>query len=357
MTDSTALLSKIVFLCVFFAFITIVGLSQNQPFEGTIFIDSDIIVPSDQLTFQNLSYAGIGSRTMFDRRVNDWINVDAHLIEASFDDGLSAEIQVNPEFDSTAAMNEAEKYIRAISQLPTVFRSKMETVWIHKGVQAFGGGNNNILIHTGQGELYINDGILEETLVHEAAHTSLDPDHANSEGWLAARAADPDFISTYAADNRDREDIAESFLPYIAIRYRSDRISQDLADVIVETMPNRIAYFDEQNFDMYPISTTTTSVEDNVSLEPNKSVNLFQNSPNPLRNYTKISYSIPKRSYVTLKIINSFGQQIQTLVNGYQSADLHSYRWHTRGLSGGIYFYQLTVNNESATTSKMILIR
>ena len=114
-------------------------------------------------------------------------------------------------------------------------------------------GNNNILIHVGQADLYVNDGILEETLVHEASHTSLDADHAASSGWIAAQQADNVFISTYARDNPSREDIAESFLLYLALRYREDRIDQSLKDTIMNTMPNRVAYFDNLNLAIYPI--------------------------------------------------------------------------------------------------------
>jgi len=94
---------------------------------------------------------------------------------------------------------------------------------------------------------------LEETFVHEAAHTSLDPDHATAAGWIAAQEADPTFISTYAQQFSQREDIAESFLPYLAVRFRSDRISEELKQIILLTMPNRIAYFDSLMLDMHPI--------------------------------------------------------------------------------------------------------
>ena len=224
------------------------------PFEGTIFIDPDIITSADPTTFQGLVAAGQGSRTMFDRRVNGWITVDAYLFDASYDDGLTAEIQVNPEFGSAAAaLAEAEKYAEAIGRVPTALRVDVETVWIHMGVEPFGGGNNNLLIHIGQADLYVADGILEETLVHEAAHTSLDAAHANSPGWIAAQAADGVFISTYAQDFPSREDIAETLVPYLAVRYRSDRISRSLANTILATIPNRIAYLDSQGFDMHPI--------------------------------------------------------------------------------------------------------
>ena len=236
----------------------------SPPFGGTIFIDPDIITPTDPTTFQDLLPMGRGFRTMYDRRVANWIRVNAYLFNAIFDDGLSAEIQVNPEFGSSSlAQIEAAKYAPVIGQLPTALRANVETVWIHKGVNPFGGGNKNLLIHTGQAIRYENDGILEETFVHEAAHTSLDPTHRSAMGWLAAQAADPTFISTYARDFPNREDIAESFLPYLAIRYRADRISSTLENTILQTMPNRIAYFDNLGLDMYPI-TSSVCAEDQV---------------------------------------------------------------------------------------------
>ncbi len=224
------------------------------PFSGTIFIDPDIITSSDPTTFQNLSYAGQGSRRMFDRRVNGWITVDAFLFRATFDDGLIAEVQVNPEFGTPAeALTHARTYAEVIGRLPTSLRKDVKTVWIHEGTEPFGGGNNNLLVHVGQADLYVNAGILEETFVHEAVHTSLDAAHATAPGWLAAQLADDWFISSYAQQFRHREDVAESFLPYLAVRYRSDRISQTLAATILRTIPNRLKYFDSQGFDMYPI--------------------------------------------------------------------------------------------------------
>ena len=133
---------------------------------------------------------------MYDRRENGWVRLNAYLFNAAYDDGLKIEVQVNPEFGSVdRAKKEAEKYSKVIGQLTTALRKDVQTVWIHKGVNPFGGGNNNLLIHTGQAAEYIKNGILEETFVHEAAHTSLDARHANSAGWLAAQKADGGFIS------------------------------------------------------------------------------------------------------------------------------------------------------------------
>ena len=152
-----------------------------------------------------------------------------------------------------AAQVQAEKFADVIGRLPTELRKDVETVWIHKGDEDFGGGNNNLLIHTGRSERYENEGILEETFVHEASHTSLDSYHATAPEWITAQSSDCNFISDYARDHPKREDIAESYLPYLAIRYRPDRISQTLKEKIENAIPNRIEYFDNQNFNMHPI--------------------------------------------------------------------------------------------------------
>jgi len=226
----------------------------EPPFSGTIFLDPDIITVSDPTTYQHTADAGQGYRWMFDRRVNDWVNLNAFLFNASYSDGLRIEVQVNPEFgDQESARAEAAKYAPVIGRLPSCLRADVQTVWIHKGTQPFGGGNNNLLIHTGQADQYTASGILEETLVHEATHTSLDAAHATAPGWIAAQSADGEFISTYARDYPGREDLAESFLPYLAVRYRSDRISLSLSNTIALTISNRIAYFNGLELDMNPI--------------------------------------------------------------------------------------------------------
>lgn len=223
------------------------------PFSGTIFIDPDIVQAGDATAYAGLQEAGRGVRRMFDRRVNGWVDLQAFLFHVWFDDGLRLEAQVNPEFGTVAAArSELLLYLHAIGQLPAALRQDVRTVWLHQGLFPFGGGNSNLLIHAGQGREYIASGILEETFIHEAAHTSLDQAHAASPGWLAAQRQDPEFISNYARDNPAREDIAESYLPYFAVRHRPVRISPEMRETIVRTMPNRIAYFDAQILDLHP---------------------------------------------------------------------------------------------------------
>ena len=70
--------------------------------------------------------------------------------------------------------------------------------------------------------------------------------------WRAAQDADGGFISDYARDHPDREDVAESILPYFAVRFRPGRLSAEDRAAIEATIPNRLAYFDQQGFDWAP---------------------------------------------------------------------------------------------------------
>lgn len=229
------------------------GDPTTPPLNGTIFIDPDIITSADPTALESVTANGTGQRSMYDRRVEDFITVEAHLFDIVFDDGLTAEVRVNPEFAAADALAAAQKYARALGHLPTILRSEMQTVSIHRGEEAFVGGDNGIVVHTDQAALYESAGILEEALAHEAVHTSLDAAHAASPGWLSAQSMDPTFISGVARDFPTVEDVAESFLPYLAVRHRSDRITTFLEGVINDAIPARLAYFDAQGFNVYPL--------------------------------------------------------------------------------------------------------
>jgi len=115
--------------------LTVAGfrLQAEPPFSATIVIDRDIITEADHSTFIGAPYAGQDLRTVYDRRVESYISMNAFLFNATFDDGLAAEIQVNPEFgDSNAAGVEANKYALIIGRIPTVLRKNVAAVVIHK---------------------------------------------------------------------------------------------------------------------------------------------------------------------------------------------------------------------------------
>lgn len=197
---------------------------------------------------------------MFDRRVNGWINNKPFLFDAFYSDGLKIEIQVNNEFGSTRAAQEvAHAYAIEFGRLPRCLREEVKTSWIHKGRKLFGGGNNNLLVHVGQAEDYKRQGVLEEILFHEAVHTSLDATYASHPKWIAAQKSDDHFISKYAREHPEREDLAETFLLWFAVRHRPERLDDELLRKIETTIPARLSFLDSVEFDLSPASTAPTT--------------------------------------------------------------------------------------------------
>jgi hypothetical protein len=219
----------------------------------TSFIDPDILTETDPTTLTGLVPGGQADRTLYDGRVDGTVTVSAYVYQASFDDLLTAEVAVNPEFSSDSASVLAEKYTAALGRLPTAIRGGIEFVWIHDGVAPIEGRASAIVIHVGQADVHEAAGFLEEALVPEAVRVSLQSLHGATAGWREAQALDNGFISQLAEDNPDTEDVPQSFLPYFAVLHKQDRITQFLSATIVKAIPARLTYFDEQGFDMHPL--------------------------------------------------------------------------------------------------------
>jgi len=83
---------------------------------------------------------------------------------------------------------------------------------------------------------------------------------------------------------------------------------------------------------------------------------LSNNFPNPFNPSTKIKYSIPKSSQVTLKIFNTLGEELETLVNEEKPVGTYEVNWNAANLPSGVYFYQLKAG-EFMSVKKMILIK
>jgi len=100
---------------------------------------------------------------------------------------------------------------------------------------------------------------------------------------------------------------------------------------------------------------TITSVEHTPSPVP-ASFALHHNYPNPFNPSTTISYELPGRSFVTLRIFNVLGQGVATLVNREVGLGKHQVQWDAAGLPSGVYFYRLDAEGY-IMSRKMILTK
>ncbi len=107
---------------------------------------------------------------------------------------------------------------------------------------------------------------------------------------------------------------------------------------------------------MRQISEIITDIKDNSNNNIAKDYNLYQNYPNPFNPTTNISYMLSQNGFVTVKVFNTIGKEIETLVSENENAGIHSTKFTGPNLSSGVYFYQLKVGNY-ISTKKMILMK
>jgi hypothetical protein len=93
---------------------------------------------------------------------------------------------------------------------------------------------------------------------------------------------------------------------------------------------------------------------------------LHQNYPNPFNPLTIISFGLPFRSFVTLKVYDILGREVTTVFSGELPAGTYSRQWTATGVSNGVYFYRLNAvpsagsgehTGEFNEARKMILVR
>ena len=100
------------------------------------------------------------------------------------------------------------------------------------------------------------------------------------------------------------------------------------------------------------ITNTLENIQSNYSFSF-----LLQNYPNPFNPITNINYQIAQSGFVTLKIYNLLGKEIETLINEEKYSGKHIITFNGSNYSSGIYCYSLYFNNTILDTKRMLLIK
>tara|TARA_B110000027_G_C15918398_1_gene211525 strand:+ start:29 stop:601 length:573 start_codon:yes stop_codon:yes gene_type:complete len=151
-------------------------------FKNNLWTNCNILSDKDQSTLKNLEYIEKKRVKGWDgrkRNTDGWYEnfFTAFIFLSTFENDQIITIRINSEFKTKEeARKQASKYGTIYGQLPNFLRSNLNTITIHKGKRSWGGGNNDILIHT-QTKDYSNKKVgdcVEEIMLHKAAHASLD---------------------------------------------------------------------------------------------------------------------------------------------------------------------------------------
>jgi len=96
-----------------------------------------------------------------------------------------------------------------------------------------------------------------------------------------------------------------------------------------------------------------------LSTEKNKShllLSLEQNAPNPFNPITRISFTVPLRMNVKLKVINNEGKRVAVLTNKVYDSGKYDVEFDGSNLQSGEYLYVLTTL-PSSIARKMVLLK
>ena len=119
----------------------------------------------------------------------------------------------------------------------------------------------------------------------------------------------------------------------------------------IDTQGKESNYSEEVETHIEVISQITSFPEQSIIVNGHLSANY----PNPFNPTTKIKYSIPKQSLVTLKVYDDLGKQVQTLVNEVKSIGNYEVNFNASNLASGVYFYRLQAGNFIQTKKMMLL--
>ena len=126
--------------------------------------------------------------------------------------------------------------------------------------------------------------------------------------------------------------------------------------------------FDPNNEIVLKISNTVLVSANEDENIPSEFI-LEQNYPNPFNPNTIIRYQLPETGFVTLKVFDVLGNEVARLVNEEKTAGSYEIEFNShsdesqnlpagrQGLSSGIYFYQLKVENKFIETKKLVLMK
>ena len=99
-------------------------------------------------------------------------------------------------------------------------------------------------------------------------------------------------------------------------------------------------------YPIYEYPDTINAVKSSPALP--HSYALSQNYPNPFNPTTSISFSLPQRSYVSLKVFDIMGREVATIVSEELPPGSHSRQWNASVFASGVYFYRLAAKATSS---------
>ena len=181
---------------------------------------------------------------------------------AEYEDNITVELLIEyrkNRGDFKKAEIKALYFAKMYGRMPHFLKTYNRKIYIH---EAIGKDDGTWWVMYNKREFHINESVCQNmsknslctaTMIHELAHVIQQLTGVISPSkWSTARKLDnKKYCSKYAKIN-SKEDFAESMVCWIGVRYKSDKVRKRKITNMNEFMPNRLKFFDEMNFNMYP---------------------------------------------------------------------------------------------------------
>ncbi|MFA6653599.1 MAG: T9SS type A sorting domain-containing protein [Candidatus Delongbacteria bacterium] len=100
---------------------------------------------------------------------------------------------------------------------------------------------------------------------------------------------------------------------------------------------------------------TSSGIEETISSE--KSFDLIKNYPNPFNGSTVISWSMRKPGNAQIRVYNSKGEFVKSLVSKKLGIGSHLVTFDASGINSGVYYYELQIDGKRAAFNKMLYLK
>ena len=129
---------------------------------------------------------------------------------------------------------------------------------------------------------------------------------------------------------------------YIAIKFYFSVVNIPVTSLNPELLNVVCSFPGQEN----PATVNTTVAYADEGLMVPSEFSLFQNYPNPFNPSTQISFDVPTKEFITLRVYNLLGQDVQTIVNKSVDPGRYIVEWNgtdllNNAVASGVYFYEL----------------
>ena len=103
------------------------------------------------------------------------------------------------------------------------------------------------------------------------------------------------------------------------------------------------------------VKDTSSGIEETISSE--KSFDLIKNYPNPFNGSTVISWSMREPGNAQIRVYNSKGEFVKSLVSKNLGRGSQSVTFDASGINSGVYYYELQIDGKRTAFNKMLYLK